>query len=116
MGQVSFSEKSPKEPSTWRHFGEMSAPLFPRSEVRPFRLEASDLTRCTDDGAKLSKRTDFPRSPCLEQDIAEDRGLNRTGQHWPLAGVGRELVEQVIARTTTDDMDHLNALTANLFE
>ena len=43
-------------------------------------------------------------------------GSYSAGEDGPLASVSGELVEQVIARSTADNMDHLNALAADLFE
>jgi hypothetical protein len=42
---------------------------------------------------------------CLDQDVAQRRGLDRSGHDGPLAGISGKLAEQVILAAATDDPD-----------
>ena len=63
-----------------------------------------------DDLARFGYTGDSACADGLYQDVAGRGCLAGTCNHRPASGVRGELVEQLIARTTSDDMDAINAL------
>src|SRR6266545_2603652 len=54
---------------------------------------------------RLRERADFAERDCLDEQIAEQGGLLRAGNNRQAGGVRRPPAEQLVAGTSTDDVD-----------
>jgi hypothetical protein len=71
--------------------------------VRVDGLEAVGWEGSVDYGAGVCERGDGSGSQHLHRDIAERRCFYRSGYYRTACGVGSELIEQAILRSTADD-------------
>jgi hypothetical protein len=65
--------------------------------VTRLRIESPHIARSSNDLAQFCQRTDFFAGASLHEDVAERGGFNRSGDDWALAGVGGDLIEEMVA-------------------
>jgi hypothetical protein len=61
------------------------------------------------DCPELGEGTELAASSRLNQHIAQHRGFDGASHDGPLAGIGGELVQQVVSGATANDMNDFNA-------
>ena len=74
------------------------------------------IRRVANNGAQFCQGRNFFAAAGLYEDVSEDSGFHRSGDDWPLAGVGCELIQQAVARTPTNNVDDFYALTGDGFQ
>ena len=78
----------------------MRVPPIGRDGIETFQRE-----RAFDDLAGLGERGHRAGREHLHRDVAERGRLDRTGEDGPAGGIGRELIQQPVARSAADDPD-----------
>src|SRR5262249_43093115 len=83
--------------------------LFPGR--RRLRLEAARADVRGDVTPRFGERSEAARRDGLYESVADDGGFSRPGQHGPLRGVGRRLVQVLVLTATADDLHAFDGLT-----
>jgi hypothetical protein len=72
--------------------------------------------RFTHNGAEFSQRPDLTTGSSLDKKIAQRRRLDRAGHNLAMAGICRELIEKIVFRSATHDVDRFDAFAPDLFQ
>jgi len=80
------------------------------------RLDGFNFGRLTCDTSDVSERVQFAIGARLDEHVAKDRGLHRTGVDGKFAGVRRKLIQQAIAGSAPHDIHRANVMAGELGE
>jgi hypothetical protein len=65
------------------------------------------------DGTRLGERVDFPGAAHLPEEVAKSGGFDRARNHGTLTGICGELVQEIIAASSSDDVNGVDGVTGN---
>src|SRR5215475_7428297 len=80
------------------------------------RCEFPDRCRLARRGADRYARRQIAEGACLNQQIAEHRGLDRTGEHAASATISEQLIQKVVQRAAAYHVDNCRVNTSEGLE
>src|ERR1043165_5085261 len=99
-----------------KQFSKAFASRDPMRRCAGLWIEAFAFRRRTNGLAQLSERFEFAKSSSLHEHICEHRCLDWSRDDCTFTCIRRESIQQGIARSAADDMNDLDAFTAEFLQ